>query len=133
MRVVSARDRQARRGPEEWFTGTVWLEPAPAEPPHAGAFRVLFEPGARTNWHTHPEGQIFYVLNGRGRAQKEGEPAVEVGPGDVVAFAPGEKHWHGAAPDSFMVHIAINPAAASDGGTEWLEPVTDEEYAASSR
>jgi len=120
---------EPRRGPEKWFTGAVWMDAAPAgSPPGAGVFRVLFEPGARTNWHTHPEGQILYVVTGEGRAQREGEPVVEIGPGDVVYFAPGEKHWHGAAPQYFMVHVAVNPAASSGGGTEWLEPVTDEEY-----
>jgi quercetin dioxygenase-like cupin family protein len=119
---------ETRRGPEEWFTGTVWMDAAPASPPTAGVFRVFFEPEARTNWHTHPEGQILYVVTGTGRAQKEGEPVVGIGPGDVVYFAPGEKHWHGAAPDTFMVHVAINPATNTDGGTEWMEPVTDDEY-----
>src|ERR687890_592070 len=122
MRVVSLKDMEPRRGPAEWFTGTVWMDAAPADAssPGAGVFRVLFEPGARTNWHTHPEGQILYVVTGKGRAQREGEPVVEIGP--------GEKHWHGAAPETFMVHIAVNPAASSDGGTDWMEPVTDEEY-----
>ncbi len=130
MKVISAKDVQTRRGPEEWFTGTVWMDAAPAGPsPDAGLFRVLFEPGARTNWHTHPDGQILYVVTGEGRAQKEGEPVVYINPGDIVYFAPGEKHWHGAAPDSFMVHIAVNPAINSDGGTNWMEPVSDEEYA----
>ena len=87
---------------------------------------MLFEPGARTNWHTHPEGQILYVVTGEGRAQKEGGEVVASGTGDVVYFAPGEKHWHGAEPDTFMVHVAVNPAAASDGGTNWMEPDTDE-------
>lgn len=128
MKVVRTDDVQARRAPEEWFTGAVWLAPSPPQPPEAGIFRVHFEPGARTNWHTHPEGQILHVLVGKCRAGTEGGPVVEIGPGDAVAFAPGEKHWHGAAPDSFMVHLAVNPAASSDGGTEWLEPVTDEEY-----
>ena len=104
------------------------MEAAPAEPPEAGVFRVFFEPGARTNWHTHPEGQIFYVVTGRGRAGREDGLVEEVSAGDTVCFAPGERHWHGAAPDSYMVHVAINPAASSGGGTEWLEPVTDEEY-----
>jgi quercetin dioxygenase-like cupin family protein len=120
---------EPRRGPEKWFTGTVWMDAAPADSsPGAGVFRVLFEPGARTSWHTHPEGQILYVVTGEGRAQREGEPVVEIGPGDVVYFSPGEKHWHGAAPQYFMVHVAVNPAASSGDGTEWLEPVTDEEY-----
>jgi len=118
-----------RRGPAEWFTGAVWMDAAPADSsPGAGVFHVLFEPGARTNWHTHPEGQILYVVTGEGQAQREGEPIVKIGPADVVYFAPGEKHWHGAAPGTFMVHIAVNPAASSDGGTDWMEPVTDEEY-----
>ena len=130
MRVVSFEDVEARRGPGEWFTGTVWMEPSPAagESPDAGIFRVTFEPGARTNWHTHPEGQILHVVTGAGRAQREGGEVVEIRTGDVVYFAPGERHWHGATPDSAMVHVAINPAASSDGGTEWMEPVTDEEY-----
>ena len=133
MRVVSFGALQARRGPEEWFTGTVWLDASPAgESPDAGVFRVSFEPGARTNWHTHPEGQILHVVTGRGRAQREGGEVTEIGAGDVVYFAPGEKHWHGAAPHSAMVHVAINPANNSGGGTEWLEPVTDEEYAGGS-
>ena len=131
MKVIPARDTNTRRGPEEWFTGVVWMDASPAgTPPGAGIFRVLFEPGARTNWHTHPEGQILYVLTGVGRAQREGEPFVEIRPGDTVYFAPGEKHWHGASLDTFMVHIAINPATSTDGGTNWMEPVTDEEYGA---
>lgn len=128
MRLVLAKDAQARRGPEDWFTGTVWVDASPADAgsPDAGIFRVYFEPGARTNWHTHPEGQILYVVAGTGRAQSEGEEVVEIEPGDAVYFSPGEKHWHGAAPDSPMVHLAVNPAMSSDGGTDWLEPVTVE-------
>jgi quercetin dioxygenase-like cupin family protein len=123
-----------RRGPAEWFTGTVWMDASPAgSSPDAGVFRVLFEPTARTNWHAHPEGQILYVVTGEGRAQKDGESVVEIRAGDVVYFAPNEKHWHGAAPDTFMVHVAVNPAAASDGGTDWMEPVTDEEYSGGGR
>ena len=129
MKVVSAQDMEPRRGPEGWFTGAVWMGAAPAgSSPDAGVFRVLFESGARTNWHTHPEGQILYVVTGQGRAQREGEPTVDVGPGDVVYFAPGEKHWHGAGPDTFMSHVAINPAITTDGGTDWMESVAEEEY-----
>ena len=131
MRLISVENMETRRGPNEWFTGTVWMDAALPSPPEAGVFRVLFEPGARTNWHTHPEGQILYVVTGTGRAQKEGEKVVEIGPGDVVYFAPEEKHWHGAGPDTFMVHVAVNPAAQTDGGTSWMEPVTDERYAGS--
>jgi quercetin dioxygenase-like cupin family protein len=128
MQVVSSRDMETRRGPEDWFTGNVWLESTNVPKPGAGLFRVLFEPGARTNWHTHPEGQFLYVVTGAGRAGTEGGPVVEIEAGDVVFFAPGEKHWHGAGPDAFMVHIAITPALITDGGTDWLEPVADEEY-----
>lgn len=130
MRVVSFGDIGARRGPAEWFTGTVWMEASPADAasPDAGIFRVSFEPAARTNWHAHPEGQILHVVTGKGRVGRENGPVVEVAPGDVVYFAPGERHWHGAAPDAPMVHLAINPAATSSGGTDWQEPVTDEAY-----
>ena len=127
MKVISPRDMETRRGPEDWFTGTVWMDAA-VETLGAGIFRVLFEPGARTNWHTHPEGQFLYVVTGTGRAQKEGESVVEIGAGDVVYFAPDEKHWHGAGPETYMVHIAITPAISTEGGTDWMEPVTDEEY-----
>ena len=128
MQVVSSKDMETRRGPEDWFTGDVWLETASVPKPGAGLFRVLFEPGARTNWHTHPEGQFLFVVTGAGRAGTEGGPVEEIEAGDVVFFAPGERHWHGAGPDTFMVHIAITPAISTDGGTEWLEPVAEEEY-----
>lgn len=130
MKVVSSRDAETRRAPEEWFTGTVWMDATSVPQPGAGLFRVLFEPGARTNWHTHPEGQVLYVVTGVGRIQKEGEGTLEIQPGDIVYIAPDEKHWHGAAPDTFMVHIAISPALETNGATDWLEPVTDEDYLA---
>jgi quercetin dioxygenase-like cupin family protein len=128
LQVVSSKDMETRRGPEDGFTGDVWLETASVPKPGAGLFRVLFEPGARTNWHTHPEGQFLFVVTGAGRAGTEGGPVEEIEAGDVVFFAPGERHWHGAGPDTFMVHIAITPAISTDGGTDWLEPVADEEY-----
>ncbi len=130
MKVVSANDTETRRAPEEWSTGAVWMDVASVPQPGAGLFRVFFEPGARTNWHTHPEGQILYVVSGTGRVQKEGEGVLEIRTGDTVYIAPDEKHWHGASPDTFMVHMAINPALNTDGGTKWLEPVTDEDYLA---
>ena len=128
MQVVSSKDMETRRGPEDWFTGDVWLETASVPKPGAGLFRVLFEPGARTNWHTHPEGQFLFVVTGAGRVGTEGGPVEEIEAGDVVFFAPSERHWHGAGPDTFMVHIAITPAISTDGGTDWLEPVADEDY-----
>jgi quercetin dioxygenase-like cupin family protein len=128
MHVVSTGDMETRRGPGDWFTGDVWLESTNVPQPGAGVFRVLFEPGARTNWHTHPEGQFLVVVTGAGRAGTEGGPVVEIEAGDVVYFAPDERHWHGAGPATFMVHIAITPAISTEGGTDWLEPVADEEY-----
>ena len=128
MQVVSTRDMETRRGPGNWFIGDVWMETTSIPEPGAGLFRVLFEPGARTNWHTHPEGQFLYVVTGAGRAGTEGGSVMEIQAGDVVFFAPGEKHWHGAGPDTFMIHIAITPAISTEGGTDWLEPVADKDY-----
>ena len=128
MRVISTQNTRTQQGPEERFTGTVWMEAEQSPAPGALVFRVLFEPGARTHWHAHPEGQILHVLTGEGRIQSEGEPPVAIGPGDTVTIEPNEKHWHGASPDTFMVHIAINPAINTDGGTQWMEPVTNEQY-----
>ena len=131
MRIVTPQDFQTQRAPADWVTGVVWMDRSPAgPPPDAGVFRVFFEPGARTNWHTHPEGQILFILTGTCRVGKEDEPPVDVEAGGVVYFAPNERHWHGAGPNSYMVHAAANPAANSDGGTDWHEPVTDEQYAA---
>jgi quercetin dioxygenase-like cupin family protein len=130
MKIVTLKDMQTARGPEEWFTGAVYRDAAPVGgSPDVGVNRVLFEPGARTHWHTHPEGQILYIVTGTCLAAKDGEPPVEVEAGGVVFFAPGEKHWHGATSETYMVHMAINISNTSDGGTEWLQPVTDDEYA----
>ena len=97
------------------------------EPARVGGATVTFEPGARTAWHTHPLGQTLFVLLGLGRAQKEGGPVEELRPGDIVWFAPGEKHWHGASPTTAMTHIAV--AEKLDGrSVDWLEKVSDEEY-----
>ncbi|MGH3146048.1 MAG: (R)-mandelonitrile lyase [Rubrobacter sp.] len=132
MRVITAQDMQTARGPEDWFTGVVWRDAAPASPqPGVAVNRVLFEPGARTHWHTHTEGQILYVVTGTCRAAREGEAPVAVPAGGVVYFAPDEKHWHGATPETFMVHVAINVANSTAGGTDWLDPVTDEQYVGS--
>lgn len=121
--------RPTRRGPADYFTGTVWLDPivnAPA-PARVAAARVSFEPGARTAWHTHPLGQTLYVVSGVGRVQKEGEPVHEIRAGDTVWIPPGEKHWHGAAPDHGMTHVAMQEAV--DGSAvEWLEQVSDADY-----
>lgn len=121
-----------RRASADWFTGTVWQVPineAPA-PARLRAARVTFEPGARTNWHTHPLGQTLHVLSGVGRVQAEGGKLREIRPGDSVWIPPGEKHWHGAAPGHGMVHIAMQESL--DGKhVQWLEPVSDADYEAS--
>lgn len=119
------------KGPAEYFTGVVRIDtPFQAKPPaRASGALVTFEPGARTNWHTHPLGQILIVTAGLGWTQCEGEPVVEIGPGDVIWCPPGHRHWHGASPTTAMSHIAI--AEMLDGrAVDWLEPVTDAQYLA---
>ena len=131
MEIFKAGSRPTRRGPAESFTGTVWQDPiveAPA-PARLRAGRVSFEPGARTNWHTHPLGQTLYVISGVGRIQTKGGPIREIRPGDVVWIPPGEKHWHGASPNNAMTHIAMQESLDGTHVT-WMEPVTDEEYSA---
>jgi quercetin dioxygenase-like cupin family protein len=130
MEIKLAGSRPTRRAPKESFTGTVWQDPiveAPA-PARIRAGRVSFEPGARTNWHTHPLGQTLYVISGVGHFQTKGGPVREIRPGDVVWIPPGEKHWHGASPNNAMTHIAMQEALDGSHIT-WMEPVTDEEYA----
>jgi len=131
MDIMRSGSRPSGKGPSDWFTGTVRIDPlfsAPAPARVAGA-TVTFEPGARTAWHTHPLGQTLIVTAGFGLAQREGGPIEEIRPGDVVWFAPGEKHWHGAAPTTAMSHIAIQEAL--DGKVvDWMERVGDAQYAA---
>ena len=119
------------KGPSEWFTGTVRMDPliqAPAPALVQGA-SVTFEPGARTAWHTHPLGQTLIVTAGCGRVQRWGGPVEEIRPGDVVWIAPGEKHWHGAAATTAMTHIAVHEQL--DGKVvDWMEHVSDEQYKA---
>jgi quercetin dioxygenase-like cupin family protein len=122
--------RPSRKPPADWFAGNVWQDPiVEAEAPaRVRALVVHFDPGARTNWHTHPLGQTLYVVSGAGRARTLGGPVVELKAGDTVWFPPGEKHWHGAGPDTAMTHIAIQEAL--DGKTvDWMEPVSDADYA----
>ncbi len=119
----------SRRGPAEWFTGTVWQDPIIEAPPPARvrASFVRFEPGARTAWHTHPLGQTLRVISGVGRVQSWGGPVREMRAGDTIWIAPGEKHWHGASPNVAMLHLAMQEAV--DGKhVEWMEHVTDEQY-----
>jgi quercetin dioxygenase-like cupin family protein len=132
MDIHLAGSRPTRRAPNESFTGTVWQDPiiTPQPPMRINSSRVAFEPGARTAWHTHPLGQTLYVIQGVGRVQAKGGPIREIKAGDVVWIPPGEKHWHGAAPTTGMVHVAMQEALDGSHVT-WMEHVTDEEYAAS--
>jgi quercetin dioxygenase-like cupin family protein len=129
MDITRAGSKPSAKGPGDWFTGTVRIDPlfqAPSPARAAGA-AVTFEPGARTAWHTHPLGQTLIVTAGFGRVQRWGGRVEEIRPGDVVWFAPGEKHWHGAAPTTAMTHIAIQERL--DGTpVAWMEQVTDDQY-----
>jgi quercetin dioxygenase-like cupin family protein len=131
MDIHLAGSRATRRAPKESFTGTVWQDPIiTAQPPmQLNSSRVAFEPGARTAWHAHPLGQTLYVIQGVGRVQAKGGPVREIKPGDVVWIPPGEKHWHGAAPTTGMVHIAMQEALDGSHVT-WMEHVSDEDYSA---
>jgi quercetin dioxygenase-like cupin family protein len=130
MDIYSPASNPTRRVNPDWFSGTVWQDPiidAPA-PARVKAVRVSFEPGARTAWHTHPLGQTLHVVSGVGRVQAWGGAMREIRPGDTIWIPPGEKHWHGAAPDIAMVHLAIHEAL--DGShVVWMEKVTDDVYA----
>jgi quercetin dioxygenase-like cupin family protein len=129
MEIKRVGSRPSGIGPADWFTGAVRIDPlfeAP-EPGRVAGAHVTFEPGARTAWHTHPLGQTLIVTFGCGRAQRWGGPVEEIRPGDVVWFAPGEKHWHGAGPATGMSHFAIQEKL--DGKmVDWLEQVSEEEY-----
>jgi quercetin dioxygenase-like cupin family protein len=129
MEIIRNGANPSGKGPADWFTGTVRVDPlfAANDARRAAAASVTFEPGARTAWHTHPLGQTLIVTAGLGLAQREGGPVEEIRPGDVVWFEPNEKHWHGAAPNNAMTHIAIQET--EDGRVvDWLEHVTDAEY-----
>jgi quercetin dioxygenase-like cupin family protein len=136
MEIKRSGSQSSTKGPADWFTGNVRIDPlfeapelstASLRPANVRGANVTFEPGARTAWHTHPLGQTLIVMSGVGWAQRWGGTIEEIRPGDVVRFAPGEKHWHGASPTSAMTHIAIQEAL--DGKVvEWMEKVSDEQY-----
>ena len=129
MEIKKSGSQLSGQGPAEYFTGTVRIDPLfqPHEPARAVGARVTFEPGARTAWHTHPLGQTLIVMTGLGRAQRWGGPIEEIRPGDVIWFAPGEKHWHGASPTTAMTHFAIQEQIEGKA-VDWLEHVSDEQY-----
>ena len=130
MEIFRAESRGTERGLADYFTGSVWLDPIASmkEPGRVRAARVGFEPGARTAWHTHPLGQVIHILSGVGRVQRAGEPVQVVRAGDTVIFAPGERHWHGAAPTHAMLHLAMQEADETGNHVTWLEHVTDAQY-----
>jgi len=132
MDIKRVGSQPSGKGPAEWFTGTVRIDPlfSAPEPARAAGASVTFEPGARTAWHTHPLGQTLIVTAGLGWAQREGGPVEEMRPGDVIWFPPGEKHWHGASPTTALTHIAIQESLNGTPVT-WLEHVTDAQYGAS--
>src|SRR5213594_3775596 len=131
MDIKRSGSQPSGKGPADWFTGTVRIDPL-VQAPHPARVTgasVTFEPGARTAWHTHPLGQTLIVTAGAGLAQRWGGPIEEIRPGDVIWFPPGEKHWHGAAPTTALTHIAIQEQL--DGKTaDWMEKVSDEQYQA---
>jgi quercetin dioxygenase-like cupin family protein len=129
MEIKRVGSQPSAKGSAEWFTGTVRIDPLIQinEPSRVAGACVTFEPGARTAWHTHPLGQTLIVLSGCGWAQHDGGPVEEIHPGDIIRFAPNEKHWHGASVTTAMTHIAIQEQL--NGKTvEWMEKVTDEQY-----
>ena len=126
-----ARDSTTRPGPADWFTGSVYIDSvaAPWEGSRLSASSVHFTPGARTAWHTHPNGQTILVIEGLGRCQRRGGPIEVIRPGDRVFFEPGEDHWHGAAPTRFMTHIAMLDVDDKGNNATWGDHVSDVEYA----
>jgi quercetin dioxygenase-like cupin family protein len=130
MKITRAGSQPSGKGPADWFTGTVRIDPlftAP-EPARSAAATVTFEPGARTAWHTHPLGQSLLVTAGLGWIQRDGGPIEEIRPGDVVWFEPGERHWHGASATVAMTHVAVQERQDGEAVT-WLEHVADADYA----
>jgi quercetin dioxygenase-like cupin family protein len=129
MEIKRVGSQGSMKGPDDWFTGTVRIDPLfeATTPARASAASVTFEPGARTAWHTHPLGQTLIVASGCGRAQREGGAVEEIRPGDIVWFPPGEKHWHGAAPTTAVTHIAIQEQLDRKA-VDWMEKVSDEQY-----
>lgn len=129
IKITRAGSQPSNKGPADWFTGTVRIDPLfqANDPARAAGASVTFEPGARTAWHTHPLGQTLIVTAGAGWVQREGGRVEEIRPGDVVWFPPGLKHWHGATPTTAMTHIAIQEQL-NGKVVDWMEKVTDEQY-----
>ena len=129
MQITRVGSKPSMKGPEDWFTGSVRIDPLfdPNEARRSAAATVTFEPGARTAWHTHPLGQTLIIVSGCGWVQKEGGPKEEVHPGDLVWFEPNERHWHGATASNGMSHLAIQENL-NGKVVEWMEKVSDQQY-----
>lgn len=129
MEIKKGGSQSSQQGPAEWFTGQVRIDPLfnPIETGRVGGASVTFEPGARTAWHSHPLGQTLIVTTGCGRVQRWNGPIEEIRPGDVIQFAPGEKHWHGATSTTSVTHIAIQEALEGKAA-DWMEKVSDDQY-----
>lgn len=129
---ITKNSAETTPGPSEWFTGAVYIDAvaAPSDASRLSASSVHFTPGARTAWHTHPHGQTIYVIEGIGLAQRRGGSIEVIRPGDRVYFEPGEDHWHGAAPNRFMTHLALLEVDDDGAGATWGDHVTDAEYGA---
>ncbi len=130
MKIHPAGSRPSSRPNPDYFTGDVWMDPiiSTDAPARLNALRVRFDPGARTAWHTHPYGQTLYVMSGKGLICRRGGTPQAIHPGDTVWFEPGEEHWHGAAPDTGMTHIAMQEKDESGSSAAWLEKVHDADY-----
>ena len=130
MEIHRAAKRPTKLAPAERFTGQVWQDEVVVgkAPSRMRATNVSFSPGARTAWHSHPVGQVLYAVSGAGRVQLEGEAVQELRPGDTALIPPNTRHWHGAAPDRFFVHLAMSETDEQGGGTAWFEHVSDADY-----
>ncbi len=130
MILHPAGSRPSSRPNPDYFTGSVWFDPviSASEPARLNALIVRFDPGARTAWHTHPLGQVLYVLSGVGLVGRRGKSTEVIRPGDTVWFEPGEEHWHGASPDTAMTHMAMQDSDETGSAATWLEHVTDADY-----
>jgi len=129
---ITKNSAKTNPGPSEWFTGSVYIDTVavPSGPSRLSASNVHFTPGARTAWHTHPNGQTIFVIEGAGLAQRRGGPIEVIRPGDRVFFEPGEHHWHGAAPNRFMTHLAMLDVDDQGNTATWGDHVSDAEYSA---
>ncbi|MCK5778641.1 MAG: cupin domain-containing protein [Rhodospirillales bacterium] len=130
MDIMRNGSRASVKAPADYFTGTVRQDPlfAAPDPARVMCASVTFEPGARTHWHTHPFGQTLIVTSGLGWVQLEGGPVEEIRPGDTVVIPPNARHWHGAAPDQMMCHLALSESDDQGNATDWQEPVADSDY-----